>query len=185
MADRLTPEGLRQAINDTLYPIKAYELAATCERLGLAPEDPDGLHPFSSKTMYIRERLLALDMPALVALARRVVEEFGDKALEDVLGRVGARLPDGLIKNLIFAADGPKPRIVLRDAVENIIEIVENEQFCLVYDRPLGAEGLTCAQLVGWWEEISGGDGERDAQPERYLPASGRPCPRTPLANDC
>lgn len=78
MADRLTPEELRQAITDTLYPIKAYELAATCERLGLAPEDPEGLHPFSSKTMYIRERLLALDMSALVVLARKVVEEFGD-----------------------------------------------------------------------------------------------------------
>lgn len=84
--------------------------------------------------------------------------------MEDPLGRVGARSPDGQIKNLIFAADGPKPRIVLRDAVENVIEIVENEQFCLVYDRPLGGEGLTWGQLVDWWEEISGDDGDRDIQ---------------------
>jgi hypothetical protein len=52
MADRLTPEDLRLAITDTLYPIKSYELAATCERLGLAPEDPAGSHPFNSKTIY-------------------------------------------------------------------------------------------------------------------------------------
>jgi len=30
----------------------------------------------------------------------------------------------GDLKNLIFAADGPKPRIVLRDAINNVIEIV-------------------------------------------------------------
>jgi hypothetical protein len=41
------------------------------------------------------------------------------------------------MKNLIFAADGPKPRIVLRDAINNDLEIAGNAGYCLVYDRPL------------------------------------------------
>jgi hypothetical protein len=51
---------------------------------------------------------------------------------------VGAEL-----KNLIFAANGPKPRIVLRDAINNVIEITENAEFCMVYDRPLAEAGLS------------------------------------------
>lgn len=53
----------------------------------------------------------------------------------------------GPMKNLIFAAVGPKPEIVLDDAVNNDLRIVRNEQFCLVYDRPLAAHGLTWAEL--------------------------------------
>jgi hypothetical protein len=37
-------------------------------------------------------------------------------------------------KNLIFAANGPKPGLVLRDALNNDIEIVRNGEYCLVYD---------------------------------------------------
>jgi hypothetical protein len=47
------------------------------------------------------------------------------------------------MKNLIFAADGPKPRIVLRDAINNDLEIVENAESCLIYDQPLADAGLT------------------------------------------
>jgi len=57
----------------------------------------------------------------------------------------------GTMKNVIFAADGPKPEIVLGDAINNDVVIVRNEQFCLVYDQPLGAAGLTWADLVTWW----------------------------------
>ncbi len=32
---------------------------------------------------------------------------------------------DGELKNIIFASSGPKPEIVLRDAVNNIVEIVK------------------------------------------------------------
>jgi hypothetical protein len=46
-------------------------------------------------------------------------------------------------KNLIFAANGPKPELVLRDAVNNDIEITRNGEYCLVYDRPIPADGLS------------------------------------------
>ena len=46
------------------------------------------------------------------------------------------------MKKLIFAADGPKPKIVLRDAINNDLEIGENAEHCLVCDRGLGLTGL-------------------------------------------
>jgi len=46
------------------------------------------------------------------------------------------------VKNLIFAADGPKPKIALGDAIGTDPEIRENAEHCLVYDRGLGLTGL-------------------------------------------
>ena len=45
----------------------------------------------------------------------------------------------------------PEPKIVLKDAVNNTIDIVENDKYCLVYDRPLAENGLTWRELVAWW----------------------------------
>jgi|SRR5581483_3249782 len=59
----------------------------------------------------------------------------------------------GSVKNLIFAANGPKPDLVLSDAVTNDIQIVENERYCLVYDRPISEHGLLWSDLVSWWSE--------------------------------
>ena len=77
---------------------------------------------------------------------------------------------DGELKNLIFAANGPKPRIVLRDAINNTIDIVENAAYCLIYDRPLAETGLTWRELVDWWTSQSGRsfDSERDAALHLY-----------------
>jgi very-short-patch-repair endonuclease len=60
-------------------------------------------------------------------------------------------------KNLIFAADGPKPEIVLSDAVSNDIEIVKNAEYCLVYDRPIKRHGLLWSELIDWWRNINQG----------------------------
>jgi hypothetical protein len=54
----------------------------------------------------------------------------------------------GEMKNLIFAATGPEPKIVLRDAINNDLEIVENAEDRLVYDLPLPESGLTWRQLA-------------------------------------
>ncbi|GHH43941.1 hypothetical protein GCM10017774_42480 [Lentzea cavernae] len=66
--------------------------------------------------------------------------------------RIGAGVP-GAMKNLIFAADGPKPEIVFSDALNNDVRVVRNEEFCLVYDRPLSARGLTWFDLANWWAD--------------------------------
>lgn len=69
----------------------------------------------------------------------------------------------GSCKNLIFAANGPKPEIVLIDAINNDIQIVKNQEFCLVYDRPIGLNGLRWIELVQWWADLDGSkDPERD-----------------------
>lgn len=59
----------------------------------------------------------------------------------------------GNVKNLIFAASGPKPEIVLADSVSNDIRIVKNEEYCLVYDKPILDRGLLWTDLVEWWGE--------------------------------
>jgi len=57
----------------------------------------------------------------------------------------------GKVKNLIFASNGEKPEIVLKDSVNNDIQIVKNEQSCLVYDQPIPERGLLWNDLVEWW----------------------------------
>lgn len=57
----------------------------------------------------------------------------------------------GHCKNLIFAANGPKPELVLADALNNDLRIVKHEEFCLVYDRPIGLDGLRWKELTEWW----------------------------------
>lgn len=55
-------------------------------------------------------------------------------------------------KNLIFASP-VKPDIRFRDAIDNDIEIVENADSVLVYDRPIGADGIRWRDLQTWWKE--------------------------------
>lgn len=95
-------------------------------------------------------------IPKLVGLARRVISDYDpytdDLALlvaeYDRTGGVGSPA-----KNLIFAANGPKPELVLRDSVSNDIEIVKNAQYCLIFDQPIPADGLTFQRLINWWRE--------------------------------
>lgn len=65
---------------------------------------------------------------------------------------------DGTVKNLIFAANGPKPEIVFRDAVNNDIQIVRNGEYCLVFDKPLPKQGLLWKDLLVWWREQPGNE---------------------------
>jgi len=63
----------------------------------------------------------------------------------------------GRPKNLIFASIGAKPDIVLRDAINNDLQIVRNAELCLVYDRPLSSShGLTWLSLAEWWQQHEG-----------------------------
>lgn len=59
----------------------------------------------------------------------------------------------GSPKNIIFAADGPKPELVFRDAINNDIEIVKNAEFCLIFNWPLDEDGLSWRKLASWWQE--------------------------------
>ncbi len=72
-----------------------------------------------------------------------------------VFGLVALRAARGRPKNIIFASRA-KPDIRLSDSLENDIEILSNPDEVLVYDRPLGPDGLRWRELQHWWAEMTG-----------------------------
>lgn len=63
----------------------------------------------------------------------------------------------GSMKNLIFASIGEKPELVIRDAVNNDVEIVKHADKVLVFDRPLPSSGqLMWKDLRDWFAEVNG-----------------------------
>ncbi|MFX4293570.1 hypothetical protein [Streptomyces bohaiensis] len=75
-------------------------------------------------------------------------------------GRGTARRP----RNLIFATLG-KPDIRFTSALDNDIEVAERADEVLVYDRPVGKEGLLWRDLLSWWQETQqSADGEQAAR---------------------
>ena len=84
------------------------------------------------------------------------------------------------IKNIIFAANGPKPEIILNDATTNDIKIVKNQKYCLVYDYPIQHHGLLFKELVTWWkivqkQECSFLDASRNLYKRLKLSLSSKP----------
>jgi len=73
----------------------------------------------------------------------------------------------GRPKNLIFASP-TKPDLRFRDAINNDIEIVTNSDKVLVYDRPIGSEGLSWRELQAWWAEEQGIADPRVAKESLY-----------------
>lgn len=149
------PHVLRAAIAESIAGnLKSYDVAAFCVSLGLAPAGKDE-DPFHSKRVYVGSRLNDLQLSELVRLGQRILSEWDDPDLESLVNAVGVRGVDGQMKNLIFASTGPKPKIILRDAINNVVEVVENGEYCLYYDRPLEEGGLDWSELVAWWAEHS------------------------------
>lgn len=61
----------------------------------------------------------------------------------------------GRPKNLIFASP-EKPDLRFKDAINNDIEIVSHPERYLVYDEPIGAEGILWSKLQNWWKSREG-----------------------------
>ncbi|HEY3944091.1 MAG TPA: hypothetical protein VGL78_02600 [Solirubrobacteraceae bacterium] len=146
--------------------VKAYDIDTVCDRLGM-PTVEDAW-TYNSKRVYVQNRLAGVPGADLTQIAHRVIEEFDDPELEQLLEGGGFRGVDGALKNIIFAADGAKPRIVVSDALNNTIDIVEGADRCLIYDRPLPAGGLVWAELVDWWASIRGVATDRTAAISLY-----------------
>lgn len=81
----------------------------------------------------------------------REVSQISGKSIYKLMRLKGG--VSGSVKNLVFAANGPKPEIILADAVSNDIKIVENEKYCLIYDKPILDRGLLWKDLLEWWQE--------------------------------
>jgi AbiJ N-terminal domain 3/Abortive infection C-terminus len=77
---------LRDLIADALYPTKSYNLPSVCERFGLGPGEAD--EAFASKRGYVTRRLNRLSDEGVLAVAKEVVREFPDDALEVAMERM-------------------------------------------------------------------------------------------------
>src|SRR5208282_471023 len=176
MANAVRKQNLREGITDAIAEhVKAYDVADVCVHLlGLDPAGP-GEDPFHSKRVYVRSRLLHKSIAELEAMARKIIDEFGDEYLEQLLAQLGMIGVAGELKNLIFAANGPKPRIVLVDAINNVLEITENAEYCLVFDQPLTGAGLSWRELTAWWtlkQSLTGSERDRARSLYRRLDQS-------------
>lgn len=151
------PDQLRHAIGQAIrHGLSASNVPALCDELRMpALPTHSTADPMSSKAGYVFERIANLDWPDLVSLARVVIERHYDDDLSDMVFEIDLKAVDGVAgapKNIIFAADGPKPDLALVDAVNNDIQIMSNAEHCLVYDRSIDADrGLTFSELVDWW----------------------------------
>lgn len=161
---------LREGIANVLSAaLKAYDVANVCVALGMDPAK-EGESPWESKAVYVRSKLMNKPVEFLVDVAEKVIEQFGGaEVLEPLIGQLLVGGVQGDAKNLIFAANGPKPEIVLADAVNNQIEIVANAEFCLVYDRPLPKGGLLWTDLISWWSQFPEEAGKAEIEVERSL----------------
>lgn len=76
----------------------------------------------------------------------------------------------GAMKNLIFATIGEKPEIIIRDALNNDVEIVKNADQVLIYDCPLPANGLLrWSDLEDWWMKRHDVSNRKTAKEQLYL----------------
>ena len=129
-------------------------------RFGLADSD-DALVRFLAEMLHPAVRTDLPEVEELRAFLNSVLIHDGYEIIQtdDISGAPvfeGRRTGSGVrgsMKNIIFAAVGPKPVIVIDDAVNNALRIVKNENNCLIYDRPLGARGLTLRALADWWAD--------------------------------
>ncbi|MGP3637513.1 hypothetical protein ACTU45_29940 [Streptomyces sp. 24-1644] len=106
--------------------------------------------PFHDKQGYYSFRMehnnsVTTDLTRVFAPARAALERR-----EQTTFSGGLRGLRGDLRNLIFAA-AQKPEIVWRDVAGGVIEITRNKDHCLLYDRPVGAAGLTWGELGKWW----------------------------------
>ncbi len=153
----IQPHTLRTTIGEAIRAaFKAYDVEAYCDELGMPALSANSYaSPGTSKAAYVVARLTDCSRPELIRFARAVQDRCADRALEAVLAEIdwsGRPGVAGAPKNLIFASDGPKPDIVLADAVNNDIRIVRNAQHCLVYDQPINPDaGVSFQMLVDWW----------------------------------
>lgn len=152
---RVSERTLRDEVEAVLiggYTRVKLEMVLTQELQIAAPSD---FTDASYKRDLVQIATAGWSMEQLIELARRIVEELDARP-----GHLGFLIAEydrtrsgvsGTVKNLIFAANGPKPEIVLRDAVSNDVEITRNAEYCLVYDRPIAAAGLPFQTLIDWW----------------------------------
>lgn len=145
------------------------------ERLGAfkAPDTRFGvfLERLASGDLSCDERAQWAFVEAVNPHLRTVGVELRETSERDgypVFGVVSVGSHRGRPKNLIFASIGKKPDLRFRDAVDNDVEIVGNLDDVLVYDRPVGGDGLRWRDLQAWWRGTRGLDSDEHAKRALY-----------------
>jgi hypothetical protein len=69
--------------------------------------------------------------------------------------------------NVVFASL-VKPDIRIRDAISNDIEILQNADEVLRYDRPIGSDGLRWRDLQEWWKDTRQLSDDEEAKRSLY-----------------
>lgn len=183
----LDRRGLRAQIEQHVYRNDDWTAAELFENIG-AYEASD------KRFALFLEGLASADVVLDVEAQRRFVStvnphldrvgaqlrEIGEDGGYPVFELVSTRSGHGRPKNMIFASPD-KPDIRFSDAIDNDIEIVRNADKVLVYDRPLGSDGLRWRDLQAWWKESRGFDSDDEAKNTLYnrlkdsLPANSPP----------
>lgn len=135
--------GLAGAIAEA---IKAYDVAAICDDLGMPPHPSPQADPFSSKRVYVTSRVQTVDIERLIEMARRFLEDYDDASLEDLVSRYRPAGHGATVKNLVFGSTR-KPDLVLLDALSNDIGLVNKDE-ALLFDGGIPEDGLSWRQLV-------------------------------------
>jgi len=126
--------------------------AFDCSRARFAALLQETVHPLARSGEEQRETVAALNK--VLAQDGYELAVDGDESGHPIYAfRPVIRGVKGRPKNLIFASRGPKPELGFADAINNDIVILSGEESCLVYDRPIGANGLLWRDLVTWWSE--------------------------------
>jgi hypothetical protein len=85
--DNALPKGKRvdliECVAETLHAVKAYDLPAVCERLGLS--EGNGSEAHASKRAYVRSRLQGLNNHRLLQIAREVEQDYSNFSLSEFL----------------------------------------------------------------------------------------------------
>lgn len=114
-----------------------------------------------------QRRIVAIVDPHLRAIGAEILEtgQQGGYPLFTIVlaGAPRNRAP----KNLIFATLS-KPDIRFRNAVDNDVELLGDPDACLMYDRPIGPEGIRWRDLQTWWKDSRGITSDEEAKRSLY-----------------
>ncbi len=114
----------------------------------------------------LRRRTVGI-MNSHLRLIGAELRETGSEGGYAVFNVVSLHGPHGQPKNIIFASLN-KPDIRIPDVIANTVEIVGGTEDILVYDRPIGVNGVRWRDLQQWWKETRQITSDEEAKTSLY-----------------
>jgi hypothetical protein len=115
----------------------------------------------------MQRRIVALVNPVLSDAGARLMETDPVDGYPSFQLRGPRHRPVRRPKNLIFASSR-KPDIRFLSAIDNDIEVLGDTDQRLVYDRPIGPEGLRWQDLQAWWQDTQNISDDLEAKNSLY-----------------